>query len=162
MAALLAVTCSTPYLTSICHYGHPFYPNYTFDAKRFPVRDITEDFISCQNEDAASMGYFGKYVHSFVSPPLARAWYRWHLQKPGFSPYSSNYRHHPNDGDGTEPTRRSMRLALWTSIALLLLVGRKSFRPLVVMIVLGIGAAPLPMIGYIRYIPWWLSPILFL
>ena len=159
---LLAVGCSTPYLTSILNYRHPFYPNYTSDPRRFPIRDITEDFITCQNEAAASIGVFGKYVYSFISPPLARTWYRWRLQKPDFKPYASNWRHHPNDGDGSEPTRRSMRIALWASVALLLFCGRKSFRPLVLMTLLGMAAAPLPMMGYVRYVPWWLLPVLFL
>ena len=162
VSVLLAVTCSTPYFTSICHYRHPFYPNYTFDEKRFPVRDITEDFITCQNEDAASIGHFGKYVYSFIAPSLVRTWYRWRLQKPDFQPYSANYRHHPNDGDGSVPTRWGMRFAFWVTIALLFFAGRKSFRPIMLMIVLGIGVAPLPMIGYVRYVPWWLLPILFL
>ena len=162
VSALLALTCSTPYLTSICNYRHPFYPSYTFDEKRFPVRDITEDFITCQNEDAASMGFFGRYVHSFISPSLACAWYRWRFQKPAFRPYSANHRHYPNNGDGSKPTRQSMRIAFWLSVVLLLFAGRRSFRPLVLMVVLGIGAAPLPMMGYIRYVPWWLLPVLFL
>ena len=162
VSVLLALACSTPYLTSIRHYGHPFYPSYTFDEKRFPVRNITEDFVTLQNEDAASMGFVGKYVNSFISPSLARAWYRWRLQKPDFMPYSENYRHYPNDGEGAVPTRFGMRMAFWASIVLLSLVGRRSFRPLVLMIVLGVGAAPLPMLGYIRYIPWWLLPGLFL
>ncbi len=162
VALLLALVCSTPYLTSIRHYGHPFYPNYTFDEARFPVRDITDDFITGQNADAARMGFFGRCVNSFVSPSLARAWYRWRLQKPDFSPHSNNYWHYPTDGDGSSPTRFGMRVALWASVALLLIAGRKSFRPLVLMTVLGMCAAPLPVIGYIRYVPWWLLPVLLL
>ena len=162
VSILLALACATPYLTSIRNYGHPFYPSYSSDEKRFPVRNITEDFITGQNEDAASMGFVGKFVNSYISPPLARAWYRWRMQKPDFMPYSQNYRHYPNDGDGSEPTRRSMRIAFWFSVVLMTVVVAKSFRPLALMIVLGIAVVPLPLMGYIRYIPWWLSPILFL
>ena len=161
VSILLALACATPYLTSIRHYGHPFYPRYTLDEKRFPVRNITEDFLTGQNEDAASMGFAGRYFYSFVSPSLARTWYRWWLDKPGFQPYSENNRHYPNDGDGTEPIRFGMRVAFWASVALLLLVGRKSFRPIAVMVVLGTAAMPLPLLGYTRYIPWWLLPLLF-
>lgn len=161
VAVLLSLACSTPYLTSICHYGHPFYPSYTFDEERFPVRNITEDFLTGQNEDAAGMGFAGRYLYSFVSPSLVRAWYRWRLDKPGFQPYSANYRHYPNDGDGTEPNRLGMRVAFWASVALLLLAC-KSFRLIALMVVLGTAAAPLPLLGYIRYIPWWLMPMLFL
>lgn len=162
VAFLLSFVCFTPYLTSICRYGHPFYPSYTFDEERFPVRNITEDFITGQNEDAAGMGFVGRYLYSFVSPSLVRTWYRWRLDKPDFQPYSANYRHYPNDGDGTEPNRSGMRIAFWASVALLLILGRKSFRPIALMVVLGTAAAPLPLLGYIRYIPWWLLPALFL
>ncbi len=162
VSILLALACATPYLTSIRHYGHPFYPSYSSDEKRFPVRNITEDFITGQNEDAASMGFVGKFVNSYISPPLARAWYRWRLQKQDFMPFSQNYRHYPNDGSGSEPTRRSMRIAFWLSVVLMTVMVAKSFRPLALMIVLGIAVVPLPLMGYIRYIPWWLSPILFL
>ena len=161
VSILLTLVCATPYLTSIRHYGHPFYPSYSFDERRFPVRIITEDFITGQNEDAASMGLLGRYVYSFVSPSLARTWYRRWLDKPDFQPYSANNCHYPNDGDGTEPTRLGMRVAFWTSMALLLLAGRKSFRLIALMVVLGTAAAPLPLLGYIRYIPWWLLPLLF-
>ena len=161
VSILLALACATPYLTSIRHYGHPFYPSYSFDETRFPVRNITEDFITGPNEDAASMGFAGRYFYSFVSPSLARAWYRWRLDKPGFQPYSANYGHYPNDGDGTEPIRFGMRVAFWASVAWLLLIGRRSLRPVALMVVLGTAAAPLPLLGYIRYIPWWLLPLLF-
>lgn len=162
VSVLLAVTCSTPYLTSMLNYRHPFYPKYTFDAERFPVRDITEDFITGQNEDADRMGFAGRYANAFVSPTLTRAWYRWRLGKTDFMPRSDNFGHYPNDGDGSSPTRFAMRLAFWSSIASLLFVGRRSFCPIALMVVLGTLAAPLPLLGYIRYIPWWLSPLLFL
>ena len=162
VAVLLSLACSTPYLTSARHYGHPFYPSYTSDAKRFPVRDITEDFIAGQNDDAAHMGFVGRYVHSFVSPSLACAWYRWRFGEHEFRPYSENHRHYPNGGDGSSPTRFEMRIAFWFSVAMLLLAGRRSFRPVALMIVLGAAAAPLPLLGYMRYVPWWLLPILFL
>lgn len=52
--------------------------------------------------------------------------------------------------------------ALWQWWLAAVFAGRRSFLPLVLMVVLGIGAAPLPMMGYIRYVPWWLLPVLFL
>ena len=55
-----------------------------------------------------------------------------------------------------------MRIAFWLSVVLMTVAVAKSFRPLALMIVLGIAIVPLPLMGYIRYIPWWLSPCLFL
>ncbi len=162
VAALLVLACSTPYLTSVCDYGHPFYPKYTSDERRFPARDITDDFIARQNDDAASMGYFGRYVNSFVSPSLARAWYRWRLGRPDFMPYSQPYTHYPNDAkEGNTPTRLGMRLLFWISVAWLLSGAGRSWRIPALCVLLCMGVAPPPMLGYVRYIPWWLAPALF-
>lgn len=161
-ALLLVIVNSTPYLTSIRDYGHPFYPKYSFDEKRFPVRDLTQDFLTGRNADAAQMGYCGLYVNAFISPALAQAWYRWRLDRPDFMPYSRNYKHYPNDADdGACPTRRRMRCLFWLSVAWLLFGARKSWRIPALSVLLCIGAAPAPLLGYMRYIPWWLSPALF-
>lgn len=162
VAVLLAIACSTPYLTSIHHYGHPFYPKYSFDEKRLPVRDLTFDFLERRNDDAAQMGYCGLYVNAFISPSLARAWYRWRLSRPDFMPYSRNYTHYPNDfEEGSSPIRRSMRLLFWLSLAWLFLGAGKSWRIPALSVLLCMGAAPPQMLGYLRYIPWWFSPALF-
>ena len=162
IAAILVLANSTPYLTSIRDYGHPFYPKYSFDEKRFPVRDLTHDFITERNEDASQMGYCGHYVNAFISPSLARAWYRWLLDRPDFMPYSRNYTHYPSEVcDGSSPTRRSMRCLFWLSIARLLFGARKSWRVPALSVLLCIGAAPTPLLGYVRYSPWWLAPGLF-
>lgn len=161
-ALLLVIANSTPYVTSIRDYGHPFYPKYSFDEKRFPVRDLTHDFITERNADAAQMGYLGSYVNAFISPSLARAWYRWRLDRPNFMPYVRNFKHYPNDaGDGSCPTRRRMRCIFWISLVWLFLFAERSWRIPSLCVLLCIGAAPLPMLGYIRYIPWWLAPPLF-
>ena len=52
--------CSSPYLTSWAHYGHPLSPAYTVDEERFPVYDITGDFKN-RNADAEAMGYLGYF-----------------------------------------------------------------------------------------------------
>ena len=161
-AAMRMLVNSTPYLTSIRDYGHPFYPKYSFDEKRFPVRDLTQDFLTGRNADAAQMSYCGLYVNAFISPALAQAWYRWRLDRPDFMPYSRNYKHYPNDADdGSCPTRRRMRCLFWLSVAWLLFGARKSWRIPALSVLLCIGAAPAPLLGYMRYIPWWLSPALF-
>ena len=38
VAVMLMVACASPFLTSLLDYGHPLYPQYTFDQKRFPRR----------------------------------------------------------------------------------------------------------------------------
>lgn len=160
-AGILAFANATPYITSFIDYGHPLYPRYTADEERFPSTDITEDFLTGRNADAASMGTVGLFVNAFVSPSLAQAWYRWKLDRPNFRVHSDNYCHYPNDGIDTSPNRRSMRIAFWTSILLVLVARRKSFGPIVLMVLLGVAAVPGPMMGYGRYAPWWLSVTLF-
>ena len=68
----------------------------------------------------------------------------------------------PTDGDGSSPTRLGMRLAFWFSLLTLLFAVRRSFRPMAVMVLLGICAVPSLMVGYVRYVPWWLAPVLLL
>lgn len=162
VAVMLMVACASPFLTSLLDYGHPLYPQYTFDQKRFPRREMAWEFATCQNADAAQMGYVGRYVNAFVSPLLARAWYRWWLDKPAFSQESAVWRHYPTDGDGSSPTRCGVRIAFWVSTLLLLFAARKPFRPIALMVLVGICSVPPLMLGYIRYIPWWLAPILLL
>jgi len=161
VAMLLALSCATPYLTSIRDYGHPFYPKYSIDEKRFPVKDLTHDFVTRRNEDAAQMGYAGLYVNAFISPSLAREYYRRKLDKPDFMPYSQPYTHYPNDGGSSHPLRRSMRILFWLSLAWLFLGAGKSWRMPALGVLLCMGAAPPPMLGYFRYIPWWISVALF-
>lgn len=163
-APMLALANATPYLTSVREYGHPFYPKYSFDEGRYPVRDLTQDFLSGRNDDAAQMGYCGLYVNAFVSPSLARAWYRWRLGRPDFMPYSQNYTHYPNDPpvlDGSCPTRFRMRILFWLSLAWLFAGAGKSWRVPALSVLLCTGAAPSYMLGYVRYVPWWLAPALF-
>ena len=161
-ALALALACASPFLTSLADYRHPLYPQYTFDRERFPARDMTSEFADCQNDDAAQMGYCGRFVNAFVSPFLARAWYRSRLGRQEFRPQSDTWAHYPTDGDGSSPTRLGMRLAFWFSLLTLLFAARRSFRPMAVMVLLGICAVPSLMVGYVRYVPWWLAPVLLL
>ena len=159
VAALLAVCCASPYLTSVYDHGHPFYPKYTFDEKNHPVHDITHDFISDRNKDAKEMGYMGCVVNAYVSPALARAWYRFKTGRDDFCPYSALWRHYPSDTLGATPTRLVPRMLLWIAVATLLVMRRH--RAVVFMVVAGMLALPGPMIGYVRYVPWWQAPALF-
>ena len=150
-AIMLAIACASPYLTSVHDYRHPFYPKYSFDEKRFPVRDITGDFLSCRNADAARMGYFGQWIHAFVSRDLACSWYRWRLKRKKFKPKSQVF----------TPPSIMLRTTFWLSLAWVFFAGRKSFRPSALMVLVCVGAVPGPMLGYVRYVPWWLAPALF-
>ena len=150
-AIMLAIACATPYLTSIHDYGHPFYPKYSFDEKRFPPRDLTSDFLSRRNADAARMGYFGQWIRAFVSRDLASSWYRWRLKRKKFNPKSQV----------VNPPGIMLRTTFWLSLAWVFFAGRKSFRPSALMVLLCIGAVSGPMLGYVRYVPWWLAPALF-
>ena len=161
-AAIMMLVCSTPYITSICHYGHPLYPEYTFDAQKHPTASLTADFVERRNEDAAAMGYLGNWANAYFSPALTRAWYSWRLNKPDFMPNSFTWGAYPMKGNGTSPIRTPARMLFWCSIVGMCLSGRKSFRVIAVMILLGISVAPAPMVGYVRYVPWFMAPVLFM
>ncbi len=160
-AILLLVANATPYITSALDYGHPLYPRYTIDEKRFPSVDITQDFLTGRNEDAESMSWGGLFVNAYVSPSLARIWYMWRLDKPNFLPHSNNYAHYPNDSDGTCPTRFGMRFAFWFSIVVMVVMRPRTFGPVAAMAVAGIAAVPSQTMGYCRYIAWWQAMPLF-
>jgi len=82
---LIGVIGFSPYVTSWVRHGGPFYPAQTFDK-----RVTLEDKISCDfgsmNDDARSMGYFGRFTYAYISQRLAYAYYRQKLNNPQFSP----------------------------------------------------------------------------
>lgn len=159
IAGLLSICCASPYITSLIDHGHPFYPAYTFDEKNHPVHDITSDFLSDRNADAKTMGYLEYAVNAYVSPSLARACGRLKTGRKEFRPWSALWQHYPSDTDGAAPTRRSSRLLFCLSVAVLLVLRRH--RAVVLMVAAGMLALPGPMLGYVRYIPWWQAPTVF-
>ena len=58
ISAVFLIMSVSPYLTVYLEYGHPLYPVYTCDEKRFPPYNMTLDFLF-RNDDAASMGRVG-------------------------------------------------------------------------------------------------------
>ncbi len=156
VAGLLVVGCASPYITSLIDHGHPFYPKCTFDEKNHPVHDITADFLSDRNADAKAMGYVGFAVNAYVCPALARAWYRLKTGRRDFCPHSAIWEHYPSDTAGVSATRLIHRTLLWVALAVLLLL--KRHRATALMVVVGMLALPGPMLGYVRYIPWWQMP----
>ena len=133
-----------PLGTSWRTYGHPLYPFKTIDAERFPVKDLTWD-LQGGNDDYFEMGRLGRFVHVYLSPRTAIAWYNWKLGRNDFEPWGvwwpwKEY-----------PTGR-VRIAILSLFCLLFLFpeGR----------LFGIGGllllvlVPEDMIGFTRYQPW--------
>ena len=146
--------CSSPYLTSWAHYGHPLYPAYTVDEERFPVYDITGDFKNC-NADAEAMGYLGYFFNAYVSPKLTRAYYAWKLDNPEFMPYCEVWDNwNKAYGESSFPTSPPMRIGLLLSTIVLFVLGNNWTRFIGGLCLFSLILLPIQYIGYVRYTPW--------
>lgn len=139
-----ALVMWNPYGTSWTRYGHPLYPFATVNQDEFPVKNLTWDMRS-GNEDYRQMSRAGLWFHEYVSPSLANAFYSWKLARKAFAPQHLSM---PSD-QWANPRER---LALWLLFAVLLLHPRGRLW--------GLGGlllsvlVPRDMIGFLRYTPW--------
>ena len=146
--------CTSPYLTSWAHYGHPLYPAYTVDEERFPTYDITGDFKN-RNADATAMGRLGYFCNAYISPALTRAYYAWKLDKPDFMPYCEVWEHwNKAYGESSFPMSPPTRVGLLISTFVLFLLGSNQIRFAGGLCVLSLILLPTQYIGYVRYTPW--------
>lgn len=157
-AALLAVATASPFVSSWAWFGHPLYPRFTADAVRFPVENLTADFLD-RNEDAAAMGRAGAWFNACVAPRLVRAYYRARTGREDFFPESLTWTqgiHEP----GT-PTTAGWRGTFWFILLLLFLWGGRGGRFVALSLLAATWALPTEMIGYRRYVPWAFSTAVF-
>ena len=162
LAAFLLLTLS-PFVTSTIDCGHPLYPVCSGD-RGHPAVDLCADFLEVTNGDYREMGRWGAFANAYISPGLARAYYGWRLKRRDFRPTNANFGHPPNvSADrGATPVHWQVRLAFWVSALLLCVWGRSRGAFVVAATLLCLAAMPLQMIGYVRYVPWMMAPVLFL
>lgn len=154
LGGLWAVVSVSPYGTAWYHYGHPLYPRFSCDETRFPVRNFVGDFGN-MNPDARAMGHVGRLVNAYVSEGLAAAWYRWRLGQETFAPRQQTWFQGGAYGrESGSPTRQRLRIILLASVAVVLLLGARHERSLLVLPLCALAAVPSEMVGFMRYEPW--------
>lgn len=157
IGALLCVVGVSPYLTMWVHYGHPFYPVKTADEVAHPAINIVQDFEH-RNADAQAMGHVGLFVNAYVSPSLAKAYYRWKLGKETFVPMGWTW---VQGGTVGAPMLGTTRGPLLICFVILFLLGGRVERLMGAGLVLGLFLMPTVMLGYLRYVLWvWFSALL--
>lgn len=152
----------TPFVTGVIDYGHPLYPHCSGDSRHPPV-DICHDFNWKCNVDYRSMGHCGAWVNAYVSPSLARMYYRWQSGREDFDPRNRMFLQYPglSEDDGMTALHWSVRVAFWSAVAFLCAFCGWPGRMIAIMVLMGMAAVPTRMIGYARYVPWMMSPLLF-
>ena len=158
---LLILAGFSPYGTSWRDHGHPFYPRYG-GPNGAPAANLTSDFITGQNADAAAMGRIGAFMHAYVSPGLTRNAYAWKLGQPDFHPTSWNWKQYPNDHEICDtPLSAGRRRILLAALLAMLAFGGAAGRACACSMIAGLFAMPTEMQGYLRYVPWYMSAPLF-
>jgi len=151
LLVMFGVVSYSPYGTSLRDYGHPLYPFKTVDAEKFPVKNITWDFL-VGNSDYEEMGYWGEFFNAYICPGLVRKYYNWKLGRDDFSPYKYVWSFSMEDTGVRSPTTMKQRLCIWGSIALLLFF--PGLRVFGVMLLCCLVAFPREYMGFLRYQPW--------
>jgi len=133
-----------PLGTSWRTYGHPLYPFKTFDAERFPIRDLTWD-LKVGNEDFKNMGKMTRFAHAYLSPKTTVSFLRWKNRRSDFNPSCVLWLR-------KEFPTWSSRIQIWLLFAVLFLLPRGRIWGLGGLLLL--ISVPTHIIGYTRYQPW--------
>lgn len=155
LASLFTIVCASPYLSSWRDFGHPLYSRYS-GKDEWPPVNITDDFLTRRNADAASMSHCGAWLNAFVSPSITRLYYRIKTRRQAFAPRCGNW-----EGENS-PLTTLVRYLFIVPILLLLIFGRREDRFVAMAVVIATMAIPTEMIGYKRYVPWLFVPSLLL
>ncbi len=148
------IVCYSPYITSWQSFGHPLYPVMSPNVEQFPIVNLSEDFLR-RNDDARAMGRLGHLINAYVSSRVACRWYAWKLGKADFAPRVPNWEQCLAHGDESPtPTKTHFKLIFCISCLFVLLLGKGAERLGAGMVIAGITAFPIEMIGYLRYVPW--------
>jgi hypothetical protein len=151
-----------PFVTCAIDYGHPLYPHLSRDPAH-PTVDICADFEWKRNDDIKSLGACASFVNAYVSPSLVR-WAGSRLTgRDDFQPRNQLFEHYPgfSEDGGVTAVHWRMRLLFWLAVVFLCMAGGWRGRMIAIMALLGLVAVPTRMMGYIRYVPWALAPVLF-
>ena len=150
---LFSVASFSPYVSAFLEYGHPLYPKYTCDERRFPSYNMTWDFL-VRNDAAASMGRFGAWANAFTTSDLTRFCYGKMLDMPQFVPETRTWSQCMPDHSPGAPTTTRFRAVFCAGMLFLLLFGGLGGRFVSACLFLGTILLPVEMIGYVRYTPW--------
>lgn len=147
-----------PFYTTWRNYGHPLYPCYTVDEAKYPVQDVVSDF-KVQNDDAASMGYLGRFANAYVSSGLTRLYYRIKTGQRDFCPQAQFFGYGNADPHPTTPTSTMYKVAFCSLLVLIMAFGRRPDRWAYMIGLAALFTVPKLMVGYGRYVPWlfWLG-----
>ena len=148
----------SPYWTAWRNYSHPLYPCYTIDEERFPVHNFVGDFDE-NNEDAAEMGHMGLFLNAYICPTMVRGYYAWKLDRPGFAPSNPTWQQDVKSVDVVSQTSLGVRIILLGCLLVVAVYGGKVEQLLGGMILLGLFLVPTQMIGFLRYVPWYVGCI---
>lgn len=140
------VVAWSPYGVSWQRYGHPLYPFLTADEERFPAQDPGWD-IRVVNDDFRTMDQWGLWVYEYISPSLAKGYYRHKLGRPDFEPRRSLMESaHYLDSNW------HWRLSLWILFAVLLIHPKGRIWGVAGLLLT--GCVTWDKIGHHRYQPW--------
>lgn len=158
---LVGLVNVSPYVTSAVNFGSPFYPRVSGNPEKYPVKNITGDFLE-RNEDAAQMGHIGAFANAFLSSAITRKYYSLKTGKADFCPQGSTWGYCIGGTFGMAnskgaPTNVAFRFLYCSSLVLLLVFGGVAGRFIAACLVCAPLAMPTEMIGYSRYTPWVLS-----
>ncbi len=143
----------SPYLTNWANHGGPFYPEHTFSKDEY-CPAMTADF-NLTNDDAAAMGYVGKFVNAYISKELAHHYYAWKLGKPR-EEFRPVWHLDQVSGLGT-----GLRIIVCLTFLTLCLTRRCGTPWLLLVVLITSMLVPTKMMGYVRYVPqFWLFPLI--
>lgn len=131
---------------------------YTIDEERFPVHNFVGDFDE-NNEDAAEMGHMGLFLNAYICPTMVRGYYAWKLDRPGFAPSNPIWQQDVKSVDVVSQTSLGVRIILLGCLLVVAVYGGKVEQLLGGMILLGLFLVPIQMIGFLRYVPWYVGCI---
>ena len=155
---LVFIELASPYGAAYANYGHPLYPNYTVNEAQYPKMNLVGDFLD-RNPDAAAMGHLGAAINAYCSSTCTQWYYNWRMGRKDFHPSAAIWRWHYGD-DAASPTDVKTKLAICVALLGCLWLGDKNIRIVACLVGVGMLALPTPMIGYIRYVPWWIMLII--
>lgn len=144
---------ASPYLTSTYHHASPFYPAHSFDKNEKIADNMTFDF-DVMNEDAAAMGYWGRFAYAYLTKTGTKLYYRHKLRQEKFDPQLRLF----CDVDGLGA---GFRVFLICALGGLFFMKDWRLRILAGVLVASIFLLPGKYMGYGRYVaPVYVVPIL--
>ncbi len=143
---LVGILGFSPYITNWVHYGSPLYPMHTFAVGKQQYNGVSRTFTTGCNDDARSMGYFGRFCYAYISKSVTLGSYRYMRSTPDFTPQWEG--DVACDGHGV-----GFRVVMVLAITMIAMT-RKWFLGWAIMATaLASLVIPTPFVGYASYVP---------